>query len=71
MPLDGSMIKTTNIGNYIPVRPNKKLTYLSITCYCDESAFRYNNKKACQDERFAIALNNCEGTLQYKALIAE
>lgn len=38
--------------------------------YCDESAFRYNNKKACQDERFAIALTNCEGTLQYKALIA-
>ena len=39
--------------------------------YCDKSAFRYNNKTACQDERFAIALTNCEGTLQYKALIAE
>lgn len=39
--------------------------------YCDESAFRFNNKLACQDERFATALTNCEGTLQYKALIAE
>jgi transposase-like protein len=39
--------------------------------YCDESAFRFNNKLSCQDERFANALTNCEGTLQYKALIAE
>jgi len=37
--------------------------------YCDESAFRFNNKKACQDERFATALTNCEGTLQYKVLV--
>ncbi len=39
--------------------------------YCDESAFRFNNKAAFQDERFATALTNCEGTLQYKVLTAE
>lgn len=32
--------------------------------YCDESAFRYNHRKALQDERFADALANCEGTLK-------
>jgi transposase-like protein len=37
--------------------------------YCDESAFRFNNRKALQDERFATALTNCEGTLQYKELV--
>lgn len=39
--------------------------------YCDESAFRFNNKKSLQDERFTSAIANCEGTLQYKNLIAE
>jgi transposase-like protein len=37
--------------------------------YCDESAFRYNNRTDLQDERFATALTNCEGTLQYKTLV--
>jgi transposase-like protein len=36
--------------------------------YCDESAFRYNNRKVLQDERFATALTNCNGTLKYKVL---
>jgi transposase-like protein len=36
--------------------------------YCDESAFRYNHRKAFQDERFADALANCEGTLKFKDL---
>ncbi len=39
--------------------------------YCDESAFRFNNREALQDERFATALANCEGTLQYKTLITK
>lgn len=39
--------------------------------YCDESAFRFNNRKCAQDERFANALSNCEGTLQYKILISK
>ena len=39
--------------------------------YCNESAFRYNNRTAFQDERFSIALANCNGSLKYKALIAK
>jgi transposase-like protein len=37
--------------------------------YCDESAFRYNSRNHEQDLRFANAVANCEGTLQYKELI--
>jgi len=37
--------------------------------YCDESAFRFNNRKEAQDDRFATALSNIEGTLQYKVLV--
>lgn len=37
--------------------------------YCDESAFRFNRRKDAQDERFANALSNIEGTLQYKVLV--
>ena len=36
--------------------------------YCNESSFRYNNRKTFQDERFAAALANCNGSLKYKAL---
>lgn len=36
--------------------------------YVNESSFRYNNRKVFQDERFASALANCEGTLSYKSL---
>lgn len=39
--------------------------------YCNESAFRYNNREAFQDERFAAALANCNGSLKYKALIGK
>ncbi len=39
--------------------------------YCNESAFRYNRRKVFQDERFANALANCEGTLQWKYLTAK
>jgi transposase-like protein/ribosomal protein L37AE/L43A len=36
--------------------------------YCNESAFRFNNRKSFQDERFANALSNCRGSLKFKAL---
>jgi hypothetical protein len=39
--------------------------------YCDESAFRFNHRESLQDERFANALANCNGTLKYKLLTAE
>lgn len=33
--------------------------------YCNEAAYRYNNRKYGQDTRFARALSNCEGKLRY------
>ncbi len=39
--------------------------------YCNENAFRYNNRTAFQDERFAAALTNCNGTLKYNDLIGK
>jgi transposase-like protein len=39
--------------------------------YCNESAFRYNNREANQDERFANALAACHGSLKYKDLTAK
>lgn len=38
--------------------------------YCNESAFRFNHRESFQDERFADALANCNGSLKYKALTA-
>lgn len=38
--------------------------------YCNEASFRYNHKKITQDVRFANALQNCEGSLQWKELTA-
>ena len=37
--------------------------------YCNEAAYRYNNKNETQDIRFAQALANCEGKLTYNTLI--
>lgn len=39
--------------------------------YCNESAYKYNNKKVCQDERFATVISNCESRLKYSELIAK
>jgi len=39
--------------------------------YCNESAFRFNNRDLLQDERFAAALANCNGSLKYKTLIGK
>jgi len=36
--------------------------------YCNESSFRYNNRALFQDERFADALRNCNGSLTYNQL---
>ncbi len=36
--------------------------------YCNENAFRYNNRELFQDERFAKSLANCKGSLKYKVL---
>ena len=39
--------------------------------YCNESAFRFNHKESFQDERFADALANCNGSLKYKELTSK
>lgn len=39
--------------------------------YCNESAFRFNNRACLQDERFAAALKNCNGSLKYRVLTAK
>lgn len=39
--------------------------------YCDESAFRYNAREIFQDERFANAVQKCDGSLKYKVLTAK
>ncbi len=39
--------------------------------YCNENAFRFNHRGVFQDERFANALANCNGSLKYKALIGK
>lgn len=39
--------------------------------YCNESAFRYNNRRLAQDERFAVSIKQCEGRLKYDNLIAK
>lgn len=39
--------------------------------YCNESAFRFNNRALFQDERFAASLANCNGSLTYKTLIGK
>lgn len=36
--------------------------------YCNEFSFRYNLRKVTDTERFALALNQCEGRLTYKTL---
>jgi transposase-like protein/ribosomal protein L37AE/L43A len=65
--LDGywSLLKRQIVGIHHSVSPKH------LQRYCDESAYRYNNRKVTQDERFANVLSNCEGSLQYKELIAE
>lgn len=37
--------------------------------YCNENAFRYNSRALTQDERFSVALANCEGRLKYQDLV--
>jgi transposase-like protein len=39
--------------------------------YCNESAFRFNHRESFQDERFADALANCNGSLKFKDLTAK
>lgn len=39
--------------------------------YCNEASFRYNHRTKGQDERFANALANCNGSLKWQSLTAK
>lgn len=74
---DVILVHTNNIEGYwniLKKQINGIHHYVSpkhLQRYCDESAFRFNSRAVLQDERFANAVSNCEGRLQYKELIAE
>ncbi len=58
-----SLLKRQIIGIHHNVSPKH------LQRYCNEAAYRYNNKELLQDERFSDALSNCDGRLTYKSLI--
>ncbi|MFL5741387.1 MAG: IS1595 family transposase [Flavisolibacter sp.] len=60
-----SILKRGIYGIYHQVSPKH------LQRYCNETAFRYNNRKTLQDERFANALANCNGSLKYKTLVGK
>lgn len=72
---DTILVHTNNIEGYwnlLKKQINGIHHYVSpkhLQRYCDESAFRYNNRKILQDQRFIYAMTNCEGTLKYNALV--
>jgi transposase-like protein len=58
-----SLLKRQIVGIHHQVSPKH------LQRYCNEASFRYNNKGVTQDVKFADALQNCEGVLQWKELI--
>lgn len=60
-----SILKKQIVGIHHSVSPKH------LHRYCNESTYRYNNRALFQDERFASALANCDGSLNYKTLIAK
>jgi hypothetical protein len=47
-----------------------KVTVKHLSRYCEETAFRYNLRKMKDTERFTLALQICEGRLDYKTLVS-
>ncbi|HOZ68692.1 MAG TPA: IS1595 family transposase [Chitinophagaceae bacterium] len=73
----GFKVHTNNIEGYWNILKKRidgihhSVSEKHLQRYCNESAFRYNNREALQDERFAAGLANCNGSLKYKSLTAE
>lgn len=59
-----SHLKRTILGTYHYV------SVKHLDRYCNESSFRYNNRKKHECLRFDTALENCKGRLKYKDLVA-
>jgi hypothetical protein len=74
---DDILVHTNNIEGYWNILKKQidgihhSVSPKHLQSYCNESAFRYNNRKLFQDERFANALANCNGSLKYKDLTAK
>jgi len=47
-----------------------KVTVKHLSRYCEETSFRYNLRKMKDADRFTLALQACNGRLDYKTLIA-
>lgn len=60
-----SVLKRTINGTYI------KVSRKHIQRYCNEISFRFNTKELAVQERFDLALSNCEGRLNYEQLTLE
>lgn len=74
---DEILVHTNNIEGYWNILKKQidgihhSVSAKHLQRYCDENAFRFNNRESFQDERFANALANCNGRLQYKELIGK
>jgi len=73
---DNKQVHTNNIEGYWNILKKQivgihhSVSPKHLQRYCNENAYRFNNRTLAQDERFAIALANCFGRLKYQDLIA-
>jgi hypothetical protein len=58
-----SSLKRSIFGIYHQVSPKH------LQRYCEETSYRYNNRKVTDKERFTQTMCNTEGRLKYKNLI--
>jgi transposase-like protein len=74
---DNKQVHTNNIEGYWNILKKQIVgihhfvTAKHLQRYCNENAYRFNNRALAQDERFADALANCNGRLKYQDLIAK
>jgi transposase-like protein len=68
-------IHTNNIENFWGVMKRgiygiyQQVSYKHLQAYCDEFAYRYNNRGIKDNERFELSLSKPEGRLTYQQLI--
>ena len=73
---DNKQVHTNNIEGYWNILKKQingihhSVSPKHLQRYCNENAYRFNNRFLAQDERFAVSLANCFGRLKYQDLIA-
>lgn len=73
---DNKQVHTNNIEGYWNILKKQIVgihhfvTAKHLQRYCNENAYRFNNRALAQDERFADALSKVNGRLKYQDLIA-